>query len=173
MCVAQVNSMCILSIFGKFFKRIYLLIFSKGNGGEKERKRNINPGLVFLSTQTCALTGNWTSSPLVCSLVLIPLSHTSQGSGKFLTAHSLWSVKSYQFFCWGLCKNPPGLNIFNSLSWTSLLLLSSLHEAQHFQFFFSENLTIPLSVFILIFFNFYHLWIQLKHFYLTFQVKSF
>ena len=35
-------------------------------------------------TQSCALTGNWTSNPLVCSLVLNPLSHNSQGSPVFL-----------------------------------------------------------------------------------------
>ena len=31
------------------------------------------------TTQACALTGNRTSYPLVCSLALNPLSHTSQG----------------------------------------------------------------------------------------------
>ena len=30
------------------------------------------------ATQSCALTGNQTSDPLVCRLVLNPLSHTSQ-----------------------------------------------------------------------------------------------
>ena len=30
-------------------------------------------------TQACALTGNWTSDPLLCRTVLNPLSHTSQG----------------------------------------------------------------------------------------------
>ena len=32
------------------------------------------------STQACALTGNWTSDLLVCSMTLIPLSHTSQSN---------------------------------------------------------------------------------------------
>ena len=34
----------------------------------------------WTATQACALTGNWTSDPLVHSLVLNSLSHTSQGS---------------------------------------------------------------------------------------------
>ena len=32
------------------------------------------------ATQECALTGNQTSNPLVCTPALSPLSHTSQGS---------------------------------------------------------------------------------------------
>ena len=39
--------------------------------------------------QACALTGNWTSDPLVCRPVLSPLSHNSQG---------LWNT----FFFWFL-----------------------------------------------------------------------
>ena len=36
------------------------------------------------TTQACALTGNRTGNPLVHSLVLHPLSHTSQGCSWFL-----------------------------------------------------------------------------------------
>ena len=57
--------------------------------GENERERN-NVWLplecplleIWSATQGCALTGNQTSNPLVCSPAPNPLSHTSQG-GKF------------------------------------------------------------------------------------------
>ena len=69
------------------FKKI-LFILDRGEGREKERERNINVWLPFThpllgtwsTTQACALTGNQTSDPVLCSLVLNPLSHTSQGS---------------------------------------------------------------------------------------------
>ena len=35
------------------------------------------------ATQVCALTGNRTGDPLVCRLVLSPLSHSSQGNSCF------------------------------------------------------------------------------------------
>ena len=54
---------------------------------EKERGRNISVWLPLVClllgtwpvTQACALTGNQTNNPLVHSLALNPLSHTSQG----------------------------------------------------------------------------------------------
>ena len=42
------------------------------------------------ATQACALTGNQTGDPLVCRLVLYPLSHTSQG----MTFYN-YKVKTY------------------------------------------------------------------------------
>ena len=70
-----------------FFKRFYLFIFREGGGREKARERNINVWLplahphlgTWPTTQTCALTGNRTSDPLVCRPALNPLSHNSQG----------------------------------------------------------------------------------------------
>ena len=69
--------------WGIFFKDFIYLFLER----EKERKRNINVWLPLIhpllgtwsTTQACALTGNWTSDPLVCRLALNPLSHTSQG----------------------------------------------------------------------------------------------
>ena len=40
------------------------------------------PG-TWATTQACNLTGNWTSSLLVCRMMLSPLSHTSQGFACF------------------------------------------------------------------------------------------
>ena len=40
---------------------------------------HVPPTGTWPETQACALTGNQTSDPLVCRLVLNPLSHTSQG----------------------------------------------------------------------------------------------
>ena len=66
-----------------FLKRdfIYLLLEREK---EEERERNINVWLpltcpllgTWPTTQACALTGNWTSDPLVHRPVLNPLSHT-------------------------------------------------------------------------------------------------
>ena len=66
--------------------KIYLFL-ERSKRREKERKRNINVWLplarpllgTWPATQACVLTGNWTSNPLVCRLVLNPLSHTSPG----------------------------------------------------------------------------------------------
>ena len=71
-----------------FFKDVIYLFLERGERREKERERNINVRLFIVhpllgtwpATQACALSGNWTSNPLVCSLVLNPLSHTSQGT---------------------------------------------------------------------------------------------
>ena len=64
----------------------YSLIFTEGEEGRK-RDRNIREWLPLKGsllgpwpeTQACALTGNWTSDPLVHRPALNPLSHTSQG----------------------------------------------------------------------------------------------
>ena len=74
--------------FDKFFKKILLiyLFAESGEEREKERERNDNVWLplehpplgIWLVTQACALTGNWTCDPLVCRLALNPLSHNSQ-----------------------------------------------------------------------------------------------
>ena len=71
-----------------FFLRFYLFILDSGREGEREGERHqcvvasCEPptwDLTWSATQTCALTGNQTSDPLVLRLVLNPLSHTSQG----------------------------------------------------------------------------------------------
>ena len=72
-------------------KRFYLFIFRQ-RGREGERERNINVWLPLMcpqlgtwpTIQVYALTGNWTSDPLVHRLALNPLSHTSQGPQEFL-----------------------------------------------------------------------------------------
>ena len=60
-------------------KRLYLFIFRE-RGREREREGNINVWLpvthpllrTWPAAQACALTGNRTSDPLLCSLVLSP-----------------------------------------------------------------------------------------------------
>ena len=55
------------------FKKRFYLFLERGKGKEKERERNINAWLplahpalgIWSATQECALTGNWTSDPLV------------------------------------------------------------------------------------------------------------
>ena len=70
------------------FKKDFIYLFlERGEGKEKERKRNSNVWLplacLLLGTwpavQACALTGNWTSDPLVCRPALNPLRYTSEG----------------------------------------------------------------------------------------------
>ena len=74
------------------FLKIYLFL-ERGGGREKERERNTDVGERYIdplpltrpqlgtwpTTQACVLTWNRTSGPLVCRLVLSPLSHPSQG----------------------------------------------------------------------------------------------
>ena len=71
----------------KNFKDFIYLFLKRGEGGEKERERNISVWLplahpllgTWPATQACALTGNRTCDPLVHSPRLNLLSHTSQG----------------------------------------------------------------------------------------------
>ena len=78
-----------------FFKDfIYYLVLERGEGQEKERKRNINMWLplprpllgTWPETQACALTGNRTGDPSVHRLALNPWSHKQPG----ILQHSLW-----------------------------------------------------------------------------------
>ena len=70
-----------------FFKDFIYLFLDRGAGRKEKREININLWLPLVhphlgtwpTTQACALTGNWTSNPLVHRLALNPLSHTSQG----------------------------------------------------------------------------------------------
>ena len=70
-----------------FFKDFIYLFLEREEGKEKERERDISvwfpltcPLLgTWPATQVCALTGNWTSDPLLHRPVLNPLNHTSQG----------------------------------------------------------------------------------------------
>ena len=76
-----------MSELPSFFKDLIYLFLQRGEGREKERKKNIivwSPLTCPLlgtwpATQACALTGNRTSDPLVHRPALNPLSHTSQG----------------------------------------------------------------------------------------------
>ena len=78
---------CIAMYFILFLKYFIYSCLERGEGREKDRERNINVWLplacpllgTWPATQVCALTGNWTSDPLVLRLALNPLSHTSQG----------------------------------------------------------------------------------------------
>ena len=70
-----------------FLKKILLIYLFLERGRERESERNINVWLplthpilgTWPETQACALTGNQTGDPSVCSPVLNPLSHTSHG----------------------------------------------------------------------------------------------
>ena len=78
-----------------FFKH-FIYLFSE-NATEKERERNINVWLPFVSpqvgtwpeTQACALTGNQTNNPMVHRTVLNPLTHSRQGAFKFFSVKTL------------------------------------------------------------------------------------
>ena len=76
----------------KFFNKDFIYsILGRGEGKEKERKKNINVWLPLVhpllgtwsTTQACALTGNQTGDPLGHRPTLNPLNHTSQGRRQF------------------------------------------------------------------------------------------
>ena len=74
-----------LSCFLVFKIDLFYLFLERGR--EWERERNIHVWLslecpllgTWPTAQACALIGNWTCDPLVCTLALNPLSYTSQG----------------------------------------------------------------------------------------------
>ena len=77
-----------------FVLRFYLFL-ARGEGKEKENKRNIVWLLLacplmgtWPKTQECALTGNQTDDPLLHSLALNPLSQASQGKVTCFTTTS-------------------------------------------------------------------------------------
>ena len=78
-------------------KNIYIYIYiiylflERGREGEREGEKHqcvvascVPPTGDLARNPACALTGDWTSDPLVCKLALNPLSHTSQGWEAFL-----------------------------------------------------------------------------------------
>ena len=79
--------LCLLPSFFLFINDFIYLFLERGEGKEKERERNISVWLSFAcpllgtwpTTQACALMGNRTADPVLCSPALNPLSHTSQG----------------------------------------------------------------------------------------------
>ena len=76
---------CLLILF--YFLKIFHLFLERGERRDKEKEKNISVWLpltcpllgTWPETQACALTGNRIGDPLLCRLVLSPLSHTSQG----------------------------------------------------------------------------------------------
>ena len=74
--------------FYLFFKDCIYLFLERGEGREKQRKRNISMSLPVVcprlgpwpATQACALTENGTNDPFFCRPALNSLSHTIQVS---------------------------------------------------------------------------------------------
>ena len=106
-----------------FFKDFMYLFLERGEGREKERKKNIHVWLPFtrpplgtwLTTQACVLTGNWTSEPLVHRPALYPLSHTSQGWNLILYT-ALWPAFSPNNILWILFMSIFFYKIIQSIS---------------------------------------------------------
>ena len=141
---------CFSVEFWEFLKRFYLFIFSQ-RGREEERGRNINVWLLFTcpplgtwpTTQPCALTGNRTSDPLVRSLVLNPLSHTSQGL-------RILGISYIAVFC-RICGFA---NIFpKSVVCLFILLMETFMEQKFVVFLMKSNLPIYFT---------FLLWIKLS-----------
>ena len=105
---------CFGILWGFFLKFLFI---KRGEGREEERKRNINVWLPLVrpllgtwpATQACALTGNQTGNPLVCRLVLNPLSHTSQDCFSILNG-VFWWTKVLEIF---LRKLELSFSLFN------------------------------------------------------------
>ena len=95
--LARVEQLLSKSFLISFFKILFL---ERGEGKEKQRKRNSNVWLPLVhphtgtwpASQACALTGNPTGNPLVHRQTLNPVSHLSQGLNVFYLKLSLsWS----------------------------------------------------------------------------------
>ena len=75
-----------LFLFAIWYHILFVFFIIDGKGGRKRGKHQcvvasgVPPtgGLIWPATQACALTGKWTSSPLVRRLALNPLSYTCQ-----------------------------------------------------------------------------------------------
>ena len=90
---------------------IYLFILDRGEGREEEKHQCVvasrAPSTVDLTqttTQSCALTGNRTSDPLVHRLALNPLSHTSQGQKTHFWHGYNYLCSHYLGFFFGLAQ---------------------------------------------------------------------
>ena len=74
-----------------FFKDFIYSFLERGEEKENERERNINVWLPLVhpilrtwpATQACALTGNWTGDPLVCSPHSIHWAAPARAAGDF------------------------------------------------------------------------------------------
>ena len=91
-----------------FFKQDFIYFFlERGKGKEKERERNISVWLPLVRpllgtwhvTQAGALSGNWTSSPLVHRLALNPRSHTSHSCRYICSWYTRFSWVFYSSTC--------------------------------------------------------------------------
>ena len=117
------NSLLLVFLFVLFKLYIYfflfkiLLIYFRQSRREGEREGEKHQCVVashtpplgtWPATQSCALTGNVTSDPLVHSLVLNPLSHMSQGQFIYFLSYYCYSKSHTAPF--------PGLNPFCHLS---------------------------------------------------------
>ena len=103
------------------FKGFIYLFLERVDGKKKERERNIYVWLLLTcpplgtwpTTQACALTGNWTSNPLVHRPALNPLSHTRQGGMFLITCIKNPILKKYFTI----------LSIIPQWSWKKLYLI--------------------------------------------------
>ena len=95
-----------------FFKKDFIYLFlERRKGRKKEREKNVNVWLPFAQpplgtwpvTQACALTGNWTGEPLVCRLVLNPLSHTSQSYSNFFIPITHLTIQTLEISLYFYC----------------------------------------------------------------------
>ena len=100
-CYYQKMYLSILS----FFKRFFVYFEGEGKGREKRGRASsicgclscVPPLGTLPIAQTCVPTENQTSNPLLPSLVLNPLSHTSQGNSLlfwlYFLFHLIWVFK--------------------------------------------------------------------------------
>ena len=81
----------------------------------------------WTATQACALTGIWTNDPLVCRLVLNPLSHTLQGSVMIIEM----TTKHLEYYTNFVDKAGQGLRGLTPISKEVLLWLRCCQAALH------------------------------------------
>ena len=94
-------------LYVSFLKILFILFLDTEEGREKRRRETSMCGCLshipllgtWPPTQACALTGNWTSDPLVYRPVVNPLSYTSQGYMSDLLSNLFFSYSWHTVLC--------------------------------------------------------------------------
>ena len=136
-----------------YFLKILFIYFERKGKEERERNNVWLPLVCLLlgtwpTTQACALIGNRTSDPLLHSLVLNPLRHTSQGLIHILTEitlflYTVWGTDILTTLCCLIHDHDRPLLIFSSYTSLSNVLRFSVKRF----YIYLSNLLLSIYIF--------------------------